>query len=100
MIEVKHEIINLNSFKKTEDIKRELDNFASNGFIIRKVAGKQNHILILQRVVEYPDPQQYYQPQQQFQQQQQIPQAELSPPVSDKRQVKKKEVMFPNAVYR
>jgi hypothetical protein len=94
MIEIKHKVMNLNSYKKVEDIERDLDNLASNGFIFREVVGKKNHLLILQKAVEYPDPQQYYQPPQQFQP------PELLPPSQSKSRKGKKTARFPNAVYK
>jgi hypothetical protein len=87
MIQTK--ILNLGDYKKIEDLERAIDTLANyEGFIFVGTSGKKNHLLIFQRAVQYPQPQQ----------------PELLPPDGDKRRGRKKEEspqpMFPNAVYR
>ena len=107
MIQTDYKIMNLKKYKKIEDIEKDINSLASNGYRYIDKVGNKNHLLIFIRNIEYPDyPQQYYQPpQQQFQQQQQIPQAELLPPQVSKSQSKKNQKVrndlpFPNAIYQ
>ena len=68
--------------KKLDDAARELDKLTMyEGFVPLLCVGSKNNTLLLRRVLENP-------------------QEQLSPPMSDKRNTRKKTAMFPNALHQ
>jgi hypothetical protein len=92
MIQTK--ILNLRDYKKIEDLEKAIDTFANyEGFIFVGTSGKKNHLLIFQRVVQYPQPQQqmsYNSPEE----------GGEEPEQKKKGRPSKQNLPFPNAVYR
>lgn len=77
---IEHRFFDLKKYKDITEAARELDRLMMyEGFVVLCCVGRKNNVLLLRRILESP-------------------QQELLPDVSSKRNVKKKEMMFPNAV--
>ena len=76
---IEHKFFNINKYKNIEDAAKELDRLMMyEGFIVLCCVGKRNNVLLLRRILESPE-------------------EEL--PTKNKRAIKNKAAMFPNAVY-
>ena len=86
---IEHKFFDLKNYKNIEDAARELDKLMLyEGFVVLCCVGKNNNVLLLRRIIENPEPPQ------------QIHYEQPLSPASDKRNPKKKELMFPNAIHR
>jgi len=81
---IEHRFFSLKSYKDITLAARELDRLMMyEGFVVLCCVGKKNNVLLLRRIIETP---------------QEITPQPLPEP-SSKKQPKKKELMFPDAVY-
>ena len=89
---IEHKFFDLSTFKKIEDAATELDKLADyEGWLVVCTVGKRNGVLLLRRVIEYP---------QEMQQGPQRQPAQRQPARQPASRVAGKRKMFPDAVYQ